>query len=83
MILATHLLTASKTSILAAGPNNPAAAAFPIIVVVVGLAFLGYCLLDLSRARSVRYLPRWVWAIICVISIPLGGIIYLIVGKEW
>ncbi|MEC3917733.1 hypothetical protein [Nocardia sp. CDC160] len=59
--------------------NIPVAALIPLIV--VGLAFVGFCWYDLSRAR-VKYLPKWVWAIICLISIPLGGIIYLVVGRD-
>ena len=50
-------------------------------VAVAALAFVLYCLVDVFRAEAVRYLPRWVWALICVISIPLGGILYLILGR--
>ncbi|MET8430278.1 MULTISPECIES: PLDc N-terminal domain-containing protein [unclassified Nocardia] len=59
--------------------NIPVAALVPLIV--VGLGFVGFCWYDLSRTR-VKYLPKWAWAIICLISIPLGGIIYLIVGRD-
>jgi hypothetical protein len=31
----------------------------------------------------VRFLPRWVWAVACLIFIPLGGILYLLVGRVW
>jgi uncharacterized protein with PQ loop repeat len=59
------------------------AAAFVPLVIALA-AFAIYCLVDLVRAEddAIRYLPRWLWAIICVISIPLGGIIYLIVGRK-
>jgi len=53
-----------------------------IIVLVLAVCFAIYCEVDVIRSRQVRYLPRWVWAIICLISVPLGGIIYLVVGKE-
>jgi hypothetical protein len=56
------------------------AAAIPLIVVAV--LFEIYCLYDLARVRSVRYLPKWAWAIVCVISIPLGGIVYLVFGRQ-
>ena len=36
---------------------------------------------DVLHAERVRYLPRWAWAIICLASIPLGGIVYLILGR--
>jgi len=50
-------------------------------VVIIAIAFAIFCLVDLIRRPRVNYLPRWLWAIICVISIPLGGIIYLIIGR--
>jgi len=50
-------------------------------VIVIGIGFVIYCLLDLYRATEVRHLPRWAWAIICVITVPLGGIAYLTLGK--
>jgi uncharacterized membrane protein YczE len=52
-----------------------------IPAIVIGLAFVIYCLVDIFRRPTARYLPRWLWAIICCISVPLGGIIYLIVGR--
>jgi hypothetical protein len=57
----------------------PVAALVP--VVGLALAFVGYCWFDLSRSR-VRYLPKWAWALICLLSVPLGGIVYLLVGRE-
>jgi len=55
------------------------AALLPVVVVAVG--FVVFCLFDLARAREVRYLPKWAWALICVVSIPLGGIVYLVLGR--
>jgi hypothetical protein len=55
---------------------------WPVIpVLVVGAGFVAFCLADLARASEVRYLPKWGWALACFISIPLGGIIYLSIGK--
>ncbi len=79
--MATHLLAASRTFFLAHG-GSPTPPAPLFVIAILGLAFVVYCLVDLARAESVRYLPRWLWAIICIISIPLGGIIYLAIGKE-
>lgn len=56
-----------------------AAALVPFILVALG--FLVFCLFDLARAEEVRYLPKWAWAVVCFISIPLGGIVYLTLGK--
>lgn len=64
---------------LAAENGLPVAALVPLIL--LGLAFVAYCLYDLSRTE-VRYLPKWAWALICVISIPVGGIVYLLVGRS-
>jgi ABC-2 type transport system ATP-binding protein len=56
-----------------------------VALVVLGVLAVGFavvCLLDVLRAERVRYLPKWAWAIICVVSIPLGGIVYLTVGRR-
>ena len=57
----------------------PWAALAPVLVLAVG--FIVYCLVDLRRSE-VEHLPKWAWAIICVISVPLGGLIYLTVGRK-
>jgi hypothetical protein len=49
-------------------------------IAALALAFAIYCLFDLARS-DVRYLPKWAWAVLCVVSIPVGGIVYLLVGK--
>jgi hypothetical protein len=46
------------------------------------VGFVAFCLADLARAAEVRYLPRWGWVLACVLSIPLGGIMYLSVGRS-
>jgi ABC-2 type transport system ATP-binding protein len=50
-------------------------------IVVVAVCFEAFCQIDLYRAKQVRYLPKWAWAVLCLISIPLGGIVYLSIGK--
>jgi hypothetical protein len=60
--------------------GSTAAALVPIAVLAV--AFVVFCLVDVFRSEQVRYLPRWAWALICLISIPLGGIAYLVVGRQ-
>jgi hypothetical protein len=52
-----------------------------IPVIVIGAGFVVFCLVDLVRARQVRYLPKWAWGLVCLVSVPLGGIVYLIVGR--
>jgi hypothetical protein len=54
-------------------------------VLVLGVVFVGFvifCWVDIVRAETVRNLPKWEWAIICLISVPLGGILYLVFGKS-
>lgn len=65
--------------ILASTGSVPVAALAPIVLAAAG--FAGYCLYDLSRS-PVRHLPKWVWALLCVVSIPLGGILYLLIGRD-
>ncbi len=50
-------------------------------LVVIALAFVVYCWVDISR-NEVRYLPKWLWSVIVVLSIPIGGIVYLMVGRD-
>lgn len=57
----------------------PVAALLPVIVLLA--AFLVYCLVDLAR-HDVRHVPKWAWALICVASVPLGGILYLTLGRR-
>ncbi len=56
----------------------PWAALAPLAVLAI--AFAAYCVIDVAR-HDVRYLPKWAWALICVVSIPFGGIVYLLVGR--
>jgi hypothetical protein len=74
-VLAAFLVTAGH-------PGTGHRLSWPFILIVTGaLAFALYCLLDLVRARQVQYLPKWAWALICVVQIPLGGIVYLSLGR--
>ena len=61
---------------------NPALVLIPVLVLAAG--FVVFCEVDLARAEEVRYLPKWVWAILCMgigLTIPFGGIAYLVFGK--
>lgn len=66
-------------TLAAAGSSVPIAAILPL-----GLAWLGwlaYCLVAVFRAPAVRYLPRWAWALVCLVTVPLGGIVFLVLGR--
>jgi hypothetical protein len=52
-----------------------------LLIAALGVAFAAFCLLDIARAAEVRYLRKWTWALICMIQIPLGGILYLSIGR--
>jgi hypothetical protein len=61
---------------------NPALLLIPLGVLAAG--FVAFCLIDLARATEVRGLPKWGWAILCLgigLTIPWGGIAYLIFGR--
>lgn len=58
----------------------PWAALAPLILLAVG--FVVWVLVDIIRADSVQHLPKWAWIILSVISVPLGGIVYLLVGRS-
>lgn len=52
----------------------------PLILLVC--LYLGACFYSIFKSVHVKYLPRWAWALVCIISIPLGGILYFIVGRD-
>ena len=56
------------------------AVAVPVSAVAVG--FAAFCLVDLARAGQVRYLPKWGWALIICVTVPWGGLVYLIIGRS-
>jgi hypothetical protein len=51
-----------------------------ILAVALAIGFDAFCLADIARADRVRYLPKWAWALICLIQTPGGGILYLSLG---
>lgn len=50
-------------------------------LILVALGFLAFCWYDLWKVDHTRYLPKWAWAVICAVSVPGGGIIYLLIGR--
>ena len=52
-----------------------------IPLAVLSVAWVGYCWYDISR-NNVQHLPKWAWALIVVLSVPVGGIAYLLIGRE-
>jgi hypothetical protein len=65
----------------AGGSPHLLAALLPVVLLLA--AFDVYCLVDLIRVRSVRYLPKVLWAVvIVVVSAPVGGVLYLFLGRD-
>lgn len=52
-----------------------------IPLALLSLAWVGYCWYDIAR-NDVKHLPKWAWALIVALSVPVGGIAYLLIGRE-
>ncbi len=61
--------------------SGAAAPAAVLVVLVLAIGFAVFCLTDLARADEVRGLPKWGWAVVICISVPWGGIVYLVAGR--
>lgn len=51
----------------------------PLIIIQVCLAV--FCIFKLIKDR-VRFLPKWVWALIIIIISTIGPAAYLVIGRE-
>ena len=49
---------------------------------LLALGFVTWVVVDIVRSDSVKHLPKWAWVILSVVSIPVGGIVYLLVGRD-
>jgi hypothetical protein len=52
-----------------------------LVLVAAMIWFDWYCLADIAKARYVRYFTRQAWALLVVITFPIGGMLYLTYGK--
>lgn len=52
-----------------------------IPVGVLCLGFVAYCIVDVVR-HDVKHLPKWAWIVISCVQIPLGGLAYLLLGRD-
>lgn len=50
----------------------------PVLVLVAVL--IGWSLVDIIR-RPVEHLPKWAWVLIVLFAIPVGAVIYIIIGR--
>ena len=55
---------------------------FIIPLVILQLILMIVALVDLSKREKVRWLPKWLWAIIIILGELLGPIVYLVAGRE-
>jgi nucleoside recognition membrane protein YjiH len=51
----------------------------PIIILEVML--VGFCLYRLTKDR-VKFLPKWAWGLIIICVQLVGGIAFLLIGRE-
>jgi hypothetical protein len=57
-----------------------------LVLLAAGALVVGWevlCLGEVVRADQVRFLPRWAWTVACLMLIPFGGMLYLVVGRVW
>jgi hypothetical protein len=66
--------------LLAAGSDIPWAAIAPLIALAV--AWVVFCLVQIVRAPAVRLMPKWIWAVLTIASVPIGGAVFLLIGRE-
>jgi hypothetical protein len=76
------VVVAGFITLIAVLGTGPHPVMWPLLLVVaLGIGFDAYCLLDIARAADVRYLRKWAWTVICLVQMPLGGIVYLSIGR--
>ncbi|MGT2906713.1 PLDc N-terminal domain-containing protein [Streptococcus dentiloxodontae] len=51
----------------------------PLMLLV--LFYVGFCWYDIFTSRGTRYLSKGIWALLCLLSMPLGGVMYFILGR--
>ena len=64
--------------VMPSDPDDPGVA----LVAAAAIAFAAFCLVDLQRGPAVRHLPKWGWALVICVSVPWGGLAYLIFGRD-
>lgn len=59
--------------------SSTAAALAPLVLLIVGFEI--WCVRSIVTHEP-KVLPRWAWILVCLASVPLGGIVYLLVGRS-
>jgi apolipoprotein N-acyltransferase len=52
-----------------------------IVLIVLCVLFTAACLKEIAQ-KDVRTFNKWVWAIICIVSIPFGSMLYFFFGRN-
>lgn len=55
-------------------------ALFGVVALVIFTVFVTVFAAS-ADAKAVRNLPKWVWILLCVFTTPVGGILYLALGR--
>ena len=53
----------------------------PLATLAVVLVIDLICLADVARARELRYLSRWGWAALILLTGPFGALFYVLAGR--
>jgi membrane protein implicated in regulation of membrane protease activity len=60
---------------------DPAMLAPLLPVLLLAAVLIVWALIDIIRRPAVRHLPRWAWALIVLLAVPLGAVLYLVLGR--
>ena len=50
-------------------------------VIIIEVVLVGFCLYRLTQDR-VKFLPKWAWALVIIFIQLIGGISFLLIGRE-
>ena len=50
-------------------------------VLALALLLIVWCLVDIVRSPRVQHLPKLAWALLVVVFVPTGAILYLVIGR--
>ncbi|MDO7805403.1 hypothetical protein Q7Q91_10485 [Lactiplantibacillus pentosus] len=52
-------------------------------LILIYLMYVGYFLYDLTHViKTTKYLPKLVWGLVICLSVPLGGLLYYVLGRQ-
>jgi hypothetical protein len=81
-LVAWVVFVAGAVTVITLLGRGPHPDMWPLLgIAALAMGFDAFCLLDIAGAADVRYLRKSAWVLICLIQIPLGGIVYLSIGR--